>query len=211
MKPEPRGVHKVDFRLSDEDKAKIKRFAAVAEGSPLAFLRVDRHDCLLDTLFKYLRKPLSGRQRRLTTFLKQNLKVSEETLEVVERNLPALLKAVKDAGVNNADKLFVWISVFIVEPYGMAQEPHRDNGGERSYHTVMVPVTNHVGQGDTQFGTKARSKTLDGAKVWDGNVVHYGGANESDLPRIALMVVLSKGDDPNRHGKESCPARTPLK
>ena len=66
MKPEPRGVHKVDFRLSDEDKAKIKRFAAVAEGSPLAFLRVDRHDCLLDTLFKYLRKPLSKKQHQLT-------------------------------------------------------------------------------------------------------------------------------------------------
>jgi hypothetical protein len=111
-------------------------------------------------------------------------------------------------------RLVAYVSLFVCMPDTMAQMWHSDvlGGGGQEYFTVSLELTQHAGQGTTefavnQFGVDSTDIKNHGIviseidtscnKFWNGYAVHCGGANTLAKPkgekgcRFAIFVVFT--------------------
>ena len=205
----PEHVHLLEFGFDDEDKKCIKDFAEEvcrytrekeSQGflNPMAVHRgKGRLDIQCDALFCLLRA--RGEGRAAHPFVTQHKPLCEQMLSLIQRRIPALLDELERIGVKYTSKTYCYISVFVIFPGAPAQRVHNDADGDKTYHTCFVPVSDHPGQGSTEFGETEPFATFPNVcKMWRGDVRHRGGENRSSKPRYEFAVVVSENPDENR-------------
>ena len=193
-----KNVYPVAFAFSKEDMNTILDFAHTAKNSRFAVQRQKgRYEIQCDCLAVFSKAP-SGREQRVAGFVRKYLHESKAVYDLIEKSLPPLLDAIAEAGVKDMHKKRCYVSIFLVEPGAKEQDEHVDANGCKTYYTCFVPITDHQGQGDTEFGRAEPFVIYPGAKVWGGDVYHRGGANRSRFVRIAIALVLSQKPDENR-------------
>lgn len=212
--------HSVAFELKEDDKALVLEFAS--EAVKYKEMYVDRNDApmkrmeiMCDTLcgLRQKSRESTSREPRAThPFLQEKTDLAKRMLARIDANLPGILTAIEAAGIPNLERYFVYASIFVAKPGAEEQGVHYDEKDHPwTYYTCFIPVTNHAGQGDTEFGANDKKSfyTMEGAKIWGGGVLHKGGANRCDKDRVALALVLSKEPDENRSEGRRVPFRHP--
>ena len=81
--------------------------------------------------------------------------------------------------------------VMSVLPGCKKQQIHVDDGGERCYYTLILPLTSDMNSGGTYFPSLDHTfSRLGGVLVFHGTVAHAGMANMSKKRRIFLYAAI---------------------
>ena len=115
------------------------------------------------------------------------------------RGAHAIAEDVKQTG---AGCRVVWHAMRVAPgPEGRVdQQLHVDDDGERerSYYTLLMPLTCYEGEGGTWFSALEEVVApYGGAVVFDGGVLHKGTGNHSEHARVFLYAAIFSGNDEN--------------
>ena len=93
------------------------------------------------------------------------------------------------------DEYVMFLNVVKVDPGARSQVRHKDFnfGDERHFYEMLFPLTDHPGQGGTNFGLSGAPLDFPNSGVgyyWNGHITHQGTANESDQTRYAFNIEM---------------------
>lgn len=134
---------------------------------------------------------------------KLDFALSESWIENMRTSCPLIMKqierAIADAYVINPlfGRCQFW-HLLITFPGAHAQPEHSDNADDDSYATILIDLHEKFSakRGTTCFVSHPKLRCT--ASLFDGNALHYGGANNSKQIRISLVISLTnETHDPN--------------
>jgi len=93
------------------------------------------------------------------------------------------------------EKYVMFLNVVKVDPGARSQVRHKDFnfGDERHFYEMLFPLTEHSGQGGTNFGLSGEPQEFPKPKLgyyWNGHIEHQGTANESKQTRYAFNIEM---------------------
>ena len=93
------------------------------------------------------------------------------------------------------DEYVMFLNVVKVDPGALSQDRHKDFnfGDKRHFYEMLFPLTDHPGQGGTNFGLSGAPLDFPNSGVgyyWNGHIEHQGTANESEQTRYAFNIEM---------------------
>ena len=124
-------------------------------------------------------------------------------VESMRRSCPLIMnridQAIADAyGMNPSLGRNQFWHLLVTYPGAHVQPEHADNADDASYATILIDLHEKfsASRGTTCFVSHENRRST--ASLFDGSVLHYGGANNSKQTRISFVISLTNEiHDPN--------------